>query len=376
MTPRPLPTFFNALKAIWLITWKSQWTASRWPYRLGTLLIMPALVFITVDTAQRWSQRQSFFGDANAQMDSFSRRLQRKQISIDQAQKESLRTIMREEFARAQASWADEANESSATRKQRLQEHLDECGQRILDRAKEVLNSQQMAEFRPWEQRNRDATVNRLSAMQPAWGRTAPFYHLLIDLYFFMILPLICVRACGALIRDELQADTLGFLITRPISRARLLLVKYITQVAWLEMLLLVETLVIFAAGAQRQITGVGGLLPLFLCAQIAAIPAWCALGTLLGQITTRYMAAALIYGAVVEMGIGRIPTNINSLSLLRHIETLLSRNGTLEGIFSWEVGATWVAVLALVLAPVIFAGAAALLFSVIEYHASAEMQK
>ncbi len=99
----------------------------------------------------------------------------------------------------------------------------------------------------------------------------------------------------------------------------------------------------------------------------------WC---NSLGQITTRYMAVALVYGAVVEMGIGRIPTNINTLSLLRHIETLLSRNGTLEGVFNWEAGGTWTAITALALAPVVFAGVAALLFSIIEYHAAAEMQK
>jgi ABC-type transport system involved in multi-copper enzyme maturation permease subunit len=184
------------------------------------------------------------------------------------------------------------------------------------------------------------------------------------------------VRACGALIRDELQADTLGFLITRPISRARLLIVKYISQVAWLEILLLAETLLVFAAGVERQIPHLAALLPLFLCVQFLAIPAWSALGVLLGQLTTRYMAAALIYGAVVEMGIGRIPTNINTLSLLRHIETLLSRNGPLQDIFNWDVGGTWTAILALLLAPVIFVGVAALLFSLIEYHASTEMQK
>jgi hypothetical protein len=60
----------------------------------------------------------------------------------------------------------------------------------------------------------------------------------------------------------------------------------------------------------------------------------------------------------------------------LRHIESLLSRNGPLEGIFNWEAGGAWTAVLALVLAPLIFVGAAALLFSVLEYHPSAEMQK
>ena len=376
MTARRLPTFFDALKAIWLLTWKSQWTRSRLPARVGTLLVLPALVLITVVSPGKWSQRQSFFGDPDAQLASFSRRLERRQIPMEAAQKASLRQIMHDEYTQAQASWREDPDESPGSRKQRLQDHVDACGDRILERAKGVLDEGQMTELQSWDKRTRAATITRLSAIQTPWGRTTPFYHWLIDFYFFMILPLTCVRACGALIRDELQADTLGFLITRPISRARLLIVKYIAQVVWLEMLLLVETLLLFAAGMERQIPGLGGLLPLLLCVQVLAIPAWSALGALLGQITTRYMATALIYGAVVEMGIGRIPTNINTLSLLRHIESLLSRNGPLEGIFNWEGGETWIAVLALVLAPLIFAGAAALLFSVIEYHASAEMQK
>jgi hypothetical protein len=295
---------------------------------------------------------------------------------MEAAQKANLGQILRDEYARTQASWSEEPNGSPESRKQRLREHVDACGDRILERARGVLDEGQMAEFQTWDKRTRTATITRLSANQTPWGRTTPFYHWLIDFYFFIILPLTCVRACGALIRDELQADTLGFLTTRPVSRARLLIVKYLAQVLWLEMLLLVETLLLFAAGMERQIPGFGGLLPLLLGVQCLAIPAWSALGALLGQITTRYMATALIYGAVVEMGIGRIPTNINTLSLLRHIESLLSRNGQLEGIFNWDAGETWIAVSALVLAPVIFLGAAALLFTVIEYNPSAEMQK
>jgi hypothetical protein len=376
MTAPRLPTFFNALKAIWLLTWNSQWRASRLPTRVGSLLILPALVLLTVASPEKWSQRQSFLGNPDAQLDSFYKRLKQQQIPIEAAQKTSLRQIMRDEYARAQGSWSEAPGESPDSRKQRLLDHLDDCGQRILKRAGGVLDERQMTEFQSWQKRTLAVTIARLSPVETSWGRTAQFYHWLIDFYFFIILPLTCVRACGALIRDELQADTLGFLITRPISRARLLIVKYIAQVMWLEMLLLVETLLLFAAGMERHIPALGGLLPLLLCVQFLAAPAWSALGVLLGQITTRYMATALIYGAVVEMGIGRIPTNINTLSLLRHIESLLSRNASLQGIFNWEAGGTWTDVSALVLAPLIFVGAAALLFSVIEYHPSAEMQK
>jgi ABC-type transport system involved in multi-copper enzyme maturation permease subunit len=208
------------------------------------------------------------------------------------------------------------------------------------------------------------------------WSREEPFYHWLIDFYFFTILPMMCVRGCGPLIRDELQADTLGFLITRPVGRARLLIAKYAAQVASLEIVLLLETLLLFAAGAARHVEPLGHLLLLLLGVQVLVVPAWSALGLLLGQLTTRYMIAALIYGAVVEMGIGRIPTNINNLSIIRHLQTLLTHNAELNKIYSWPADGMITAICALPVATVFFLSIAALLFSFIEYHHAAEMQK
>jgi hypothetical protein len=376
VTQRSLPTFLSALKAIWLLTWNSQWTGSRLLVRFGPLLVLPALILLTIDTPEKWTRQHSSFADSDAEFDSFSRRLTQRGMPLQEAQITNLRQLMREEYVAAQTTWHEISGESPQAMKQRLQTHLDARGERILGRAGGVLDERQMTQFQSWEKRNRAATLVRLTVNHTPADRTTPYYQWLIDFYFFIILPLTCVRACGAVIRDELQADTLGFLITRPVSRARLLIVKYIAQVAWLELLLLVQTLLVIAAGVERQIPGLGGVLSLLLCVQVIAVPAWGALGVLLGQITSRYMAVALVYGAVVEMGIGRIPTNINTLSLLRHIESLLSRNGTLQGIWNWEAGGIATAVLALVLAPLIFAGVAALLFSINEYHASAEMQK
>ncbi|HEY3914501.1 MAG TPA: ABC transporter permease subunit [Verrucomicrobiae bacterium] len=375
MTGR-LPNFFNALKAVWLMTWMSQLTLTRLPMRVAELLVLPALVLITVSPPGRWLQRHDQFGDPAVQLRPFFKRMEKRQTPVAPDQQAKLQDILTEEYAKAQSLWHEVANETPDARKTRLESIVNGCDQNILDRAKEVLDEGQMGGFRLWDQRNRDAILARLGATQTPWTRMAPFYHWLIDLYFFILLPLTCVRGCGALIRDELQTDTLGFLVTRPVSRARLLVVKYLSQVAWLEIILFVETMLLFAAGATREIPSLGKLLPLFLGVQILAIPAWSGLGVLLGQITTRYMAAGLIYGAVVEMGIGQIPTNINTLSLLRHIETLLSQNGALQEVFNWEAGPTWVAILALLLAPVIFVGVAAALFSFIEYHATAEMQK
>jgi len=106
------------------------------------------------------------------------------------------------------------------------------------------------------------------------------------------------------LIRDDLQNDTLSFLITRPVSRARLLIVKYIAQVLWLEGLLLAETLLLFAAGTMRQSRSWAG----YCRYCVRAFPRGSRLerfGRPAGAAYTRYMATALIYGGVVEMELG-----------------------------------------------------------------------
>ncbi|MGA2176153.1 MAG: ABC transporter permease subunit [Verrucomicrobiota bacterium] len=374
--PPPLPGFFAVLRGVWLLTWKAQWNWRRLAGLAGAMLVLPALVLLTTASPTSWARRQLAFGDAGAQVTSFGRRLARKGFPLSPQQRAQLKVILAEEYARAGNSFQEQPGESAESRTQRLKDQIDACGERMVTRAQLMLNAKQLAEFQDFEKKNRPAIVARLNEPAPSWGRTAPFYHWLVDFYFFIILPLTCVRGSGALIRDELQADTLGFLITRPVSRARLLLAKYLAQTAWLEILLLLETLLLFAVGEARQIPALGALLPLLLAVQFLAIPAWSALGVLFGQVTSRFMAAALVYGAIVEMGIGRIPTNINTLSLMRHIKTLLSHNAALQGTYDWQPGGVATAIAALVIAPLLFFGVAALLFSLIEYHHATEMQK
>jgi hypothetical protein len=265
----------------------------------------------------------------------------------------------------------DSGPETSVEDQQKL---LEAAQLRVDDQARSLLDDRQFGVFRTV---NQDFTQNRVRrAAQPRWNRTAPFYRWLVDFYFLIILPLGCARSCGGLIREELQNDTLGFLTTRPVKRAVLVILKYLCQTAWLQIIALLEALLLFGAGRLREVPGLGALLPLFLAVQFLAVPAWSALGLMLGQITRRYLALALVYGLVVELGIGSIPTNINSLSLMRHLETLLSRNAALESIFQWTPDGALFAAGMLVLAAGVFLSAAALLFTFLEYHAGTEMHK
>ena len=369
-TAQRQPSFFGALRGVWLLTWRSQLTWRRLPLGVLILLALPLLVYITTKSPQAWAQHQSWAANPPAPLDGFARRLTRTGTPLKPEQKAALLRIFSEEFAHANSDLSVTSDASVSQQS----EQIKACYERLQSRAEGVLDDRQFAQFQTFQKRRLEDNLAKVSA--PRWTRTGPFYHWLIDFYFFMILPLNCVRVCGALIQDELQADTLGFLTTRPLSRARLLVAKYISQTVLLEIILLIETLLIFAAGQLRQIPALGALLLLFLAAQFLAVLAWSALGAFLGQVTRRYMAMALVYGLIVEMGIGRIPTNINTLSLMRHLKVLLAHNPALQGTYEWAGQGVLLSVGALVLAAVMFLGLAALLFAVREYHHTEEMQK
>lgn len=364
------PSFLRALRGIWLFTWRTQLAYGRLPMKLAGLLVLPVLVFFTTLTAQNWLQRYSPLGNPATQADILSRRLARANAGLQPDQRKKVEQIFTEEFAQTEKDLGPIESSQSGNSVQQVRE----CYTRIGSRLKPVLDDKQLTQFHNFETRTLNFVEQR--ANEPRWSWTAPFYHWLVDFYFFVILPLTCVRACGALIRDELQGSTLGFLITRPLSRGRLLVLKYLAQTTWLQVVLLIETLLIFGVGGIRHIPDLGSLLLLFLPVQFLAVFAWSGLGTTLGLISSRYVALALVYGLVVEMGIGRIPTNINTLSLMRHLKMLLAHNPALQSLYDWTGGGALLPVGALIIATAIFIGLAVLLFTFREYHRAAEMPK
>jgi hypothetical protein len=342
------------------------------PALVGGLAVLPVLIYLTVSPPGAWNNREILrLSDQASQLGRFEYRVRRNN-PINSKQRDQLRQILQSEADRVESDLrALKTPETSVEQQQQLiQSYFDG----VLDRAKTVLDDNQLEPFRIMNRQSLAQSLERVT--EPAWNRTAPFYRWLVGCYFFMILPLGCVRACGGLIRDELQSDTLGFIVTRPVRRATLLLMKYLCQAAWLEMLALAEALLLFGAGRLREIPSLGSLIPLFLAAQFLAVPAWSALGVVLGQVSKRYLALALLYGLVVELGIGAIPTNINSLSLMRHLQTLLSLNTDLQSLFQWTGAGVLFPEAMLLLATALFLGVAALLFTFLESHPAEEMRK
>ena len=207
-------------------------------------------------------------------------------------------------------------------------------------------------------------------------GQTEAYFHWVVDFYLFLLLPLYCLSICGALIRDELQGNTLGFLTTRPLSRARMFLLKYCCHTCWLQLLAFMIGVLLLVAGWARGIEKIAAFAPVLLGLQVLAVFAYGALSAFLGLVNQRYMVLGILYGLIVELGIGQIPTNINNLSLARHGRTILANHEPLKQLHDWSSENTLWSVGLMVLAALVFLAAGALLFTFREYHASEEMQK
>ena len=207
-------------------------------------------------------------------------------------------------------------------------------------------------------------------------GQVEGFHRIVIDLYFFVVVPIFCLINFGSMIRDELQDDTITFLITRPVSRAKVYLLKYITLSLWLQIILFGNALGFWVVGLYLEIPSITSLTSLIIVTQALAVFAIGALSSLLGMFTQKYIIAGVAYGFIVEFGIGQIPTNINVLSISRHLKTLLARNTELMSMYDWpSTGGTFS--LGMIFgATALFLTAGALLFNYREYHHTEDMQK
>ena len=365
------PGFRRTCQGLWSLLWRSRLTWRRSPLLLLTLLLIPILTYITIEPMQQlgrydWRQRPRH---VLAQF-----RAEAGDVSANARTK--LAQIIGEEQGRVPRTdpGADFAPEFTRQEIEQALEGARACYARIAERARPVLDAQQYAAFARFQERKlaeAEAVIRDFNLQ-----RVRPYFSWLLNFYFFLALPLYCLSACGGMIRDELQADTLGFLVTRPVGRARLFLAKYLCQVLWLEAIVALHGLLLLGVGSLRGVPGIGSILPLLLVAQFLAVLSWGALSALLGLITRRYLVAGIAYGFVVELGLGRIPTNINTISLSRHFRGLFGHDPLLQRLSDWEPQNVAFAVGAVLIATVVFLVMGATLWAHREYHSATEMQK
>src|SRR5215470_332246 len=96
------PTFFGALRGIWLFTWRSRLTWRRMPAAILVLLVLPALIYLTMSSPQSWSQRHPLLGSPGPRVKALARKLRQAQVPLEAQQNRDVMVIFADEFARAE----------------------------------------------------------------------------------------------------------------------------------------------------------------------------------------------------------------------------------------------------------------------------------
>lgn len=207
-------------------------------------------------------------------------------------------------------------------------------------------------------------------------GSPDGYVELALGVYLLLLLPLYCLAVCGSMIRDELQSGTLGFLVTRPLTRARLFLIDFAAHILWLQGIALANGLLLVLVGIIRSVPDVLAVGGRLFAVQALAVFVYGALSALLGLVTRRYIVLGVLYGFIVEIGIGRIPINIHLLSMTHHLQSLMGTAVLVQEEMGWDPGNVWLAISILLGATIVFLVLGAVLFTWREYHARDDMHK
>lgn len=156
-------------------------------------------------------------------------------------------------------------------------------------------------------------------------GGDEAYLQIVLNLQLSLAVPLLSLITMATPIRDEAEQGTLAYLNVRPLNRGVFFLLFHASHLLWLELSFLLSGLLLLGAGFWLQIPDITGLIFPYLVAQIAGVFAFSSLSAVIGLLTRRYLILGLIYGAVIEIGVGGIPTNINVLSLAHHVRVIVS---------------------------------------------------
>ena len=142
--------------------------------------------------------------------------------------------------------------------------------------------------------------------------------------YVCFLLPILSFIGGAGAMRDDLGAGTVDYVFTRPVTRRAYIAFRYLAQMACTQIDFLFALGVVAGLGLFWQVPGLWSAMPLLLLAQVVGIIVFTAAGFFCGLLTTRYIIVGLLYGAVIEIGVGNVPTQLNQISLLRHLLAIL----------------------------------------------------
>src|SRR5213083_3346827 len=154
------------------------------------------------------------------------------------------------------------------------------------------------------------------------------FQILMIPLFLQVVLIFVTLVNATALIREEIDDNTLPFLLSRPISKPALVTYKYFGYL--IAVLVLRVPPLILAYGVTEAYRGLGFMTDLdvlwdFLATTVLGSAAYGALFLFISVLIRRPLAGGLLIGFVWESVVGSIPGDVPKLSVIHYLRTILS---------------------------------------------------
>jgi ABC-type transport system involved in multi-copper enzyme maturation permease subunit len=155
-------------------------------------------------------------------------------------------------------------------------------------------------------------------------GQSSEFYRWTTGFYLTFLLPCITFLSAAGAIRDDTASVSVDYVFTRPVRRPVFVILRFLSQMACLQLTSLLALGVLLIVGRMENIAQLGAMLPHLLLAQVLIVAAFSGLGFLLGALTARYLVLGVAYGMLIEVGIGQIPTQISRLSMTHQVLAIL----------------------------------------------------
>ena len=153
------------------------------------------------------------------------------------------------------------------------------------------------------------------------------FQDVMIPVFLQVVLIFVALVNATALIREEIDDNTLPFLLTRPISKPALVACKYVGYLV--AVLVLVLPPVVVAYGVTEAYGGLGftadsDVLWGLLAVTILGTAAYGALFLFISVLVRRPLAVGLLIGFVWESVVDSIPGDVPKLSVIHYLKTIL----------------------------------------------------
>jgi len=198
-------------------------------------------------------------------------------------------------------------------------------------------------------------------------GNAEHFAEWSVHFYLAFVVPVLAFLTAAGLIQDDMKPATVDYVLTRPVRRPMFVLFRFLAHTACVQAQCLLGLGVLVVVGVFRQVPGLAATAPSLLLAQFLAVTAFSALGFAFGVLTNRYLVLGIFYAGIIEMGVGNIPTQLNRLSMTRHVRTIASNIINLNGKGAGQLESLPASIGALLLFALILLAVAATLFSIKE---------